>query len=44
MSGFTNIFSKSIPIRKLLADFVSWQNDFEYGQLGYYELNEHYPI
>ena len=40
MALFNDVFSKNIPLPKLLANFAQWQNSFEYGQLGYYELVE----
>ncbi|WP_066799881.1 hypothetical protein [Moraxella oblonga] len=38
MSNINTVFNDKIPMPKLLADFLQWADQFDYGQLGYFEF------
>lgn len=38
MSNIQSAFNDKIPMPKLLTDFEQWVSQFEYGELGYFEL------
>lgn len=39
MSKIKSVFNEKIPFPKLLADFEQWAEQFEWGELGYFEFS-----